>query len=139
MSQRDREIHVVSEHADVDAIGQTHVPYRHHSKDCGTVAVFVIHKRGQSPLRSFAHEPVSAWAKDFLGVDVHLFRRLIKKVRANKESVFVDLQFETTPVDDQLGTMTGTGLYRPFNIEPVHRHHNGRPESTSTLRCIRHG
>jgi len=37
IGQRYRDRHVGSHHVDVDAIGQTHVPYRHPHKDCGAL------------------------------------------------------------------------------------------------------
>jgi len=90
-------------------------------------ALFVIHSEANRLFVALRTKLSQHGPKIFWVLISISFVALSKKVRANKETVFVGLQFETAPVDDQLGTRIDTGLQQSFSIEHGCRRQTGPP------------
>ncbi len=91
VGQRHRDWNVDTDHADVDPVCEITCGVAIACIDRSTVAVFMVHRVGQSLIICFRTDCGQNWAKDFLLVDVHVCCDVVKQAWANKETIFVTL------------------------------------------------
>ena len=125
VSQWNGDRNVDPNHANINTVGKVARRVAIAGENCCAVTVFVVHRQFERLFVGACAHCTKNGSEDFFLIDVHVRRHAVKKMWADKETVFIALQSEVTTIDDEFCTLVNASLHEPEDVLLCSRCHNG--------------
>ena len=81
--------YIDADHADLDVVGKVTCGFAVAREDAGAIAVFVVIDQRTSRIKICYPYHAQHGAKNFILIDTHLFRNMVKQAAADEETLFM--------------------------------------------------